>query len=98
MKDEPVNSIHPVLARQLRKAGITDRGLPVDSARFADLVRRVSSAYTSADFDRYLLERSIDLSSFEMKDLNEQLKKDRNPRWSPQNRPMVVTSKPANRK
>jgi signal transduction histidine kinase/DNA-binding response OmpR family regulator len=78
MKDEPVNSIHPVLARQLRKAGITDRGLPVDSARFADLVRRVSSAYTSADFDRYLLERSIDLSSFEMKDLNEQLKKDRN--------------------
>ncbi len=78
MKDEAAESIHPVLARQLRKAGISDPGLPVDPACLADLIRRVSSAYTSADFDRYLLERSIDLSSFEMQDLNEQLKKDRN--------------------
>ena len=78
MKDESAEQTHPVLARQLRKAGVTDLSQAVDPACFAELVRRVSSAYTSADFDRYLLERSIDLSSREMKDLNEQLQKDRN--------------------
>ena len=35
----------------------------------------MSSAYTSADFDRYLLERAVDLSSDEMKGLNEQLRR-----------------------
>ncbi len=78
MKDEPVDQIHPVLARQLRKAGLADLNLSADPACLAELIRRVSSAYTSADFDRYLLERSIDLSSHEMKDLNDQLQKDRN--------------------
>jgi signal transduction histidine kinase/CheY-like chemotaxis protein len=78
MRDESVEQIHPVLARQLRKAGVADLSQPVDPACFAELIRRVSSAYTSADFDRYLLERSIDLSSHEMKDLNDQLQKDRN--------------------
>ena len=78
MKDESVDQIHPVLARQLRKAGLADLNQPADSACLAELIRRVSSAYTSADFDRYLLERSIDLSSHEMKDLNDQLQKDRN--------------------
>ncbi len=78
MKDESADQVHPVLVRQLRKAGITDTSRPVDPVSFAELIRRISSAYTSADFDRYLLERSIDLSSDEMKGLNEQLKKDRN--------------------
>jgi len=78
MKDETADPIHPVLARQLRKAGISDPTCPVDPVCFGDLIRRVSSAYTSADFDRYLLERSIDLSSHEMKGLNEQLQADRN--------------------
>jgi len=78
MKDETADPIHPVLARQLRKAGISDPSNPVDQVCLSDLIRRVSSAYTSADFDRYLLERSIDLSSHEMKGLNEQLQADRN--------------------
>lgn len=78
MKDESADKIHPVLARHLGKAGIVDTNQPIDPLSFADLVKRVSSDYTSADSDRYLLERSIDLSSQEMKDLNEQLSEDRN--------------------
>ncbi len=78
MKDETAESIHPVLLRQLRKAGCGDLSQPVAPEVFADLVRLVSSAYAGADFDRYLLERSLDLSSYEMKGLNDQLQKERN--------------------
>jgi len=80
MKDETADPIHPALARQLRKAGIFDLNQAVDPGTFGDLIRKISSAYISADFDRYLLEKSIDMASYEMKGLNDQLEKDRSQR------------------
>lgn len=57
--------MHRVLARQLKKLGITEG--PPDAEQWAALLERVDCAYVEADQDRYTLERSLDLSSAEMK-------------------------------
>jgi len=64
--------LHPLLLRQLRRCGIDPDG-EVDSAALAALMERVSKAYQEADDDRYLLERSLQISSEEMQALNESL-------------------------
>ena len=56
--------MHKVLERQLRRLGIT--GLPTED-QWAKLLCRVDRAYVEADQDRYTLERSLDLSSTEMR-------------------------------
>jgi len=69
----PSNDLHPLLVRQLKKAGIEIGKTPTDEA-FAELIARVSRAYTDADEGRYLLERSLELSSAEMLQLNTRLR------------------------
>jgi signal transduction histidine kinase/DNA-binding response OmpR family regulator len=66
--------LHPMLARQLRKLGLTEDAVPTDAAAWAQLLERVSRGYTDADNDRYTLERSLTVSSAEMLKLNEELK------------------------
>ncbi|MGV8968681.1 MAG: putative bifunctional diguanylate cyclase/phosphodiesterase [Cellulomonas sp.] len=63
---------HRILARQLRRLDLaTDRAPSVDSWRvFLD---SVNTAYTETEDERYTLERSIDISSREMRGMHEVL-------------------------
>ena len=65
-------SIHPTLARQLAKAGAHAAAPPTPSA-WASLLERVSRTYQDADQDRYLVERSLAVSSREMRELHQSL-------------------------
>ncbi len=65
---------HRMLARQLRKAGIS----PEDGAtpeQLASLLDGVDRSHVQADRERYLLERSLMLSSREMQELYETLRR-----------------------
>ena len=62
-----------MLARQLRGLGLRDDCRPSADA-WAAFLRRVDAAYTEADDDRFLLERSLAISSAEMADLYEELR------------------------
>ena len=68
--------VHPLLVRQLRRAGIAEAELASDP-RLAELVRRVSRTYVEHAEDRYLRERSLELSSREMQELNARLAAER---------------------
>lgn len=65
--------IHHVLRRQLRKLGLGPQDVP-SPEQWSQLVERISQAYQEADQERYLLERSLEISSTEMKELYEQLR------------------------
>jgi diguanylate cyclase (GGDEF)-like protein/PAS domain S-box-containing protein len=65
-----MSSLHPLLNRQLRRIALdaevaADAGLP-DTARWRELLQRVSRAYEEHDQELYLLERSQALASEEM--------------------------------
>jgi PAS domain S-box-containing protein len=62
---------HPLLERQLKRLGLTAESLPAPVAELLELVDRT---YRTADQDRYLLERSLSISSEEMQSLYEALR------------------------
>jgi diguanylate cyclase (GGDEF)-like protein/PAS domain S-box-containing protein len=66
--------VHRVLLRQLRRLGVSPDA-PPDLDRWSELLERVSAAYTEFDDDRYLLERSLEISGGEMRDLYEELRR-----------------------
>jgi diguanylate cyclase (GGDEF)-like protein/PAS domain S-box-containing protein/putative nucleotidyltransferase with HDIG domain len=63
---------HALLQRQLRHVGIDAAALSPDDP-WATLLERISRAYEDADNMRYLVERSLSVSSREMGELNERL-------------------------
>ncbi|MBM3144683.1 MAG: GAF domain-containing protein [Chloroflexi bacterium] len=63
--------MHRLLQRQLRRYLGPDEDIPRELER---LVQAVDAAYTQADDDRALLERSLELTSQELLDRNEQLR------------------------
>ena len=65
------SSRHPLLERQLKRLGLTAESLPAPVAELLELVDRT---YRTADQDRYLLERSLTISSREMQSLYEALR------------------------
>ena len=65
--------MHRLLARQLRKLKLSVDQPPTAEV-WASLLERVSKSYEQIDQDRYLLERSLAISSDEMRELHEQLK------------------------
>ena len=65
-------SVHPLLARQLRRLKL-ERAEPPDPTRWETLLERVSAAYAEAEQHRYLVERSLEVSSNEMHSLYEEL-------------------------
>jgi diguanylate cyclase (GGDEF)-like protein/PAS domain S-box-containing protein len=71
-----VKALHNLLRRQMRRLGLAP-GRPPDEAAWNELLERVSQTYGDADHDRYLLERSQDISSREMRELNEALQHER---------------------
>ena len=62
-------SLHPTLARQLRRSGVDEH-----DPRLRALFERVSSTYRDADQERYLIERSLEVMSKEMRELYENLR------------------------
>jgi two-component system, LuxR family, sensor kinase FixL len=68
--------MHPILNRQLKRCGLSESAPPTGEewSRFLDAVGR---AYADADKDRYLVERSLELSSREMRELHGQLAAER---------------------
>jgi len=69
--------VHALLKRHLNRAGLSETLAPADPGPWAVFLDRVSRAYTEADQDRYLLERSLSLSSDEMRGLHTQVAADR---------------------
>ncbi len=63
--------MHEILTRQLRRLGLTPEGAP---APWGELLSRISNTYAQQDQDRYTLERSLDISAEEMRELHEALR------------------------
>ncbi len=71
MDEEVPNKLHPLVSKQLKRSGIdtTENVSPSWQA----FLNRVSRAYYDNEQDRYLLERSMEISSREMRELNDKL-------------------------
>src|SRR5690349_3991826 len=69
--------LHRSLERQLRRLGLSATE-PPESSKWAKLLRTVSGAYRQGDEERYTLERSLEVSSEEMRALHEVLSRQAN--------------------
>src|SRR5580692_534433 len=58
--------IHKLLARQLRLLSLDPDLLPTDISQWRTFIDRVNKVYNDNDQERYLLERSLQISSKEM--------------------------------
>lgn len=67
--------LHKLLLRQLNRAEIKIDSLPKDIEKWQEFILRINKTYQEADQERYLLERSMNLSSREMMFLNERLER-----------------------
>lgn len=67
--------IHKVLARQLSRSNLSESVMPDKIEVWQDFIKRVNNIYKENDEERYLLERSMDLSSREIMNLNVRLEK-----------------------
>lgn len=66
--------LHPTLKRQLKRLGV-DETHPPSAGVWPELLTRINKAYQGADQERYVLERSLEISSNEMHKLYESLKR-----------------------
>jgi len=66
-------SYHRSLERQLRRLALYPDSVP-EHGQWAELLSVVSTSYSEADADRYTLERSIEISSDEMRALHDVLR------------------------
>lgn len=64
--------VNSLLARQLRRLGLSEDVVPDDPASWRRFLERVGKSYGDAEQNRYLLERSLQISSQEMRDLHDQ--------------------------
>jgi diguanylate cyclase (GGDEF)-like protein len=64
--------LHPILLRQLKKLGLSVDSSP-NAKAWARFLERVDRSYRDNDQDRYIEERSLEVSSEEMRDMNRQL-------------------------
>jgi signal transduction histidine kinase len=63
--------MHSALERQLRRLGLTPSSTPADQEAWQALLAAIDSSYSGADRSRYLLERSLQISSNEMQQTNQ---------------------------
>ncbi|MBK9307687.1 MAG: response regulator [Nitrospira sp.] len=66
--------MHPLLARQLKRVGLDQDHPPPTPEVWGEILERISQSYVEADQGHALLERSLALSSEEMRNLYAQLK------------------------
>lgn len=66
--------IHSLLKRHLKKSDL-EQSIPPTIEQWTEFLTRVNRAYCEADQERYLLERSLTISSQEMQEAFEQLSK-----------------------
>src|SRR5438552_271349 len=66
---------HPLLRRQLKRARIGDGSSMPTEAGWRAFLEHVEQAYLEGDQDRYTLERSLSISSREMQQLYEDLRR-----------------------
>ena len=66
--------LHKNLERQLRRCGLDSACLPEDQEQWEAFLSRVAHAYVDSEHERYLLERSLEVSSGEMESLYESLR------------------------
>ncbi|MCB1023104.1 MAG: EAL domain-containing protein [Acidobacteria bacterium] len=66
--------MHSLLKDQLEKHGASASELP-PKEEWSGLIETIDNTYTGSDQDRYLMERSLMMSSQEMQDVYEQLRK-----------------------
>src|ERR1700730_9847635 len=69
--------MHSLLTRQLKQSGLTHFVGRPDAAVWVALLGRVSQSYADSDQERYLLERSLEISSREMQELSGSLRAER---------------------
>ncbi len=77
MLQDPKRPLPPLLQRQLKRLGIDPEGAEPLAEPWGELVRQVARTYHDHDENRYLLERSLELSSSEMNVLNTRLAEER---------------------
>ncbi|MDO9018952.1 MAG: ATP-binding protein [Deltaproteobacteria bacterium] len=68
--------MHPLLARQLRRLGLGLDAPPADPSAWLSLIERVSESYGDFDRERYMMERSLSISSAELRALYDDLVRD----------------------
>lgn len=66
--------MNPLLARQLRRLGLSEEIVPDDAVAWKELLEKIEQSYEDAEKNRYLSERSLRISSQEMRDLYNELK------------------------
>ena len=66
--------LHSLLQRQLKKCKLDENTSP-SGEKWKSFLERVSRSYTESDHEKYLLERSLTISSQEMQEIYEQLRK-----------------------
>jgi PAS domain S-box-containing protein len=65
--------LHYLLARQLKRLGLSEEAMPLNPTTWNKFLTHINHAYNDADQERYLLERSMEISSKEMMELNKSL-------------------------
>jgi PAS domain S-box-containing protein len=65
---------HRLLQRQLKRLGLQEQSVPSDVQAWQQFLEQIGRTYAEGDQDRYLLERSLSISSHEMQDLYEKLR------------------------
>lgn len=65
--------MHKLLELQLTRLKLDEATPPATAQSWADFLKRIENAYVEADQERYMLERSMDISSRELLELNSKL-------------------------
>ncbi len=68
-----MDRLHPMLERHLRRSGLSPGALPTDQGAWSALLAGVDRAYRQGDADREFIERSMEISTAEMRALHEKL-------------------------
>lgn len=68
-----IQTYSPILDRILKRSNLSKEKFPQDEKTWEEFLVRINNTYLDYEQDRYLLERSMEISSKEMLELNERL-------------------------
>lgn len=69
-----VKPLHRRLQKQLKRSGLIQHGLPDDLSQWQHFLHQIDLSYNGTSDAQYLLERSLEVSSQEMRKLYDDLK------------------------